>query len=72
VTDTIEGIETNLTLQFYSHQHFIISLLPLFELITSPLIIPILDAGFEWPISVNDLECRQHYNFIRASQSVLQ
>jgi len=69
VLDTSEGIETDLALQFYSRQRLLINLLPLLELSTSPRIISILCAGFEGTISPSDLECRQHYNFVRASRA---
>jgi hypothetical protein len=66
VTDTTEGIETDLALQFYSRQRLVINLLPLLESSTSPRILSILVAGFEGPIDPKDLECRNHYNFIKA------
>ncbi|KAE9381208.1 hypothetical protein N431DRAFT_457817 [Stipitochalara longipes BDJ] len=69
VPDTTEGIETDLALQFYSRQRILINLLPLLEVSNSPRIISILGAGFEGTISPSDLECRQHYNFVRASQA---
>jgi hypothetical protein len=69
VIDTTEGIETDLALQFYSRLRLLNNLLPLLSLSASPRVISILGAGFEGPISSSDLECRQHYNFFRASQS---
>jgi len=44
-------------------------MIPLLERSASPRVISILAAGFEGPIDIKNLDCRQHYSFARASRS---
>jgi len=67
--DTSEGIETDFALQYYSRQRLILNMIPLLERSASPRVISILAAGFEGPIDIKNLDCRQHYSFARASRS---
>lgn len=69
MTETPEGIETDLALQFYSRQRLLTNLLPLMSQSTSPRVISILLAGAEGPLTITDLECRDNYNLMRATSS---
>ncbi|PVH85772.1 putative short-chain dehydrogenases/reductase [Cadophora sp. DSE1049] len=66
--DTPEGIETDFALQYYSRQRLVLNMIPLLEHSASPRVISILAAGFEGPIDIKNLDCRQHYSFARASR----
>ncbi|KUJ22669.1 uncharacterized protein LY89DRAFT_636878 [Mollisia scopiformis] len=67
--DTPEGMDTDSALQFYSRQRLIMNLLPLLERSSSPRVISVFAPGFEGPIDKDDLECRKHFDNIKACRA---
>lgn len=67
--ETSEGIEIDTALQFYSRQRLTMNLLPLLERSASPRVISVFAPGFEGPINKEDLDCRKHWDPIKACRA---
>lgn len=65
--ESTEGIDIALALQYYSRLRFVYNLLPLLDASESPRVIAILAGGKERNIDINDLECKNKFDGIKAA-----